>query len=451
MMAARLLPRFRRAERALEAWRIREGWCRSTIESYQLDRLNSVWHQAIAHVPYYRGLACRDSLPPNFSSLQEFRDSVPILSKAIVRDRPEMFLSDRPEPGAWRMTGGSTGSVGRFYESHTAHREILHAKYRFLDSWGVSIFDRSAYLWGHEHAVPYGLRGAVEHLRSATEDYLRNRLKLSAYDLAPLALREHLRRIERFRPRWLYGYSTAVSMLAQEAMVCDFACDALNVVVLTSEPAHPSVVDTVRRGFGVPVVSEYGATECGFIAAEGRDGQLRVREDIVLLETPRDEDGYLGLVLTVLNNPSFPLIRYAIEDLTDEAIVRPDRGFAILSSICGRSDDLVVTARGDLVHPARFDGVFECEACMSVRRYRIHQQADGSLAVTIELDDRGAPPNLRRLRREFESLLHGSPVQVTVVETIAQTPAGKHRTITSDMSPDGAARASRQLKLADAR
>jgi len=46
-----------------------------------------------------------------------------------------------------------------------------------------------------------------------------------------------------------------------------------------------------------------------------------------------------------LNNPSFPLIRYSIGDVTQAPLETPSAGFAILKSVDGRENDLLIWIR----------------------------------------------------------------------------------------------------------
>ena len=125
MRLMRYLPRFQRAYQELETLAAREDWSRSEIEAFQLDRLNAVWKDAIAHVPYYRHLAAEQDLPPRFSSLAEFLSVVPVLPKSAVRAQPRAFLSERAHRGHWERTSGSTGNPMSIYWGNDAHREVL--------------------------------------------------------------------------------------------------------------------------------------------------------------------------------------------------------------------------------------------------------------------------------------------------------------------------------------
>lgn len=432
MHILKLLPRFRQASREVVRLAAREQWTRTQIEAYQLDRLNAIWEHARHFVPHYRELASREGWPGKFDSLEHYRATVPILDKRVVRAQPHRLLSERPRRGAWRFTGGSTGTVTRVFREHAAHFQTQRCKYRQAAMWGVDFLDRSVFVWGHGASFAPGWRGRLARARRPIEDRLRNRLRLSAYDLSSPVLRRHLRAIEAWRPRSLYTYSTCAYLLAREAADRGFGCDSLQYALLTAEPTPPWLIASVERAFGVPAIREYGSIECGILATEWTDRTLRVREDVSLLETVPRDDGRFDVIVTVLQNPSFPLLRYAIADVADEPLAYPVSGFAVLSNVVGRANDLVVSRTGRPLHGLWFDDLFE--RTPGARRWRVHQTPSGEVAIAVEMD-RGAPPlDARRISRAVQSHLEGFPVQVRTVERLAQNAAGKHRWVLSDLA-----------------
>jgi phenylacetate-coenzyme A ligase PaaK-like adenylate-forming protein/O-antigen/teichoic acid export membrane protein len=431
----RHLPRFRAAYRELDTLQSHETWTRTEIEAFQLERLNGVWREAVGRVPHYRRQQASLALPTEFASLDEFRRAVPVLRAEAVRAGPREFLSETGRPGRWELTGGSTGLPARFYWAHAARLAMLRTMYRFLAQWGADIFDPMVYLWGHGASFAPGLRGWIARLGRPVEDRLRNRLRLSAYRTDPRQLRTYLDRIAAFRPLSIYAYSTSAALLAQEAEAAGFHCDTLKFVVLTAEPALPQIVRTVQRAFGTPAIVLYGSTDCGLMAHEWPDRTLRVREDRVILETLARNDGRFDLVVTVLDNPSFPLVRYAIGDVTDFPLETPDCGFAVLRNVAGRCNDLILSRAGRHVHPTLLNEVIECDA--AIRCYRVHQRADGSLSVALQLTGPGATVDTARLRKRIARLADGYPVAVEVVDAIPRTPAGKHRWIVSELAGAG--------------
>jgi len=86
----------------------------------------------------------------------------------------------------------------------------------------------------------------------------------------------------------------------------------------------------------VPTAVEYGATECVRIAEEWPDRTLRVRETWFSSRRCRGRTAAMNRALGA-QQPSFPLLRYALDDMTDAALNCPDQGFSIFKNVVGRN------------------------------------------------------------------------------------------------------------------
>ncbi|MEN1681378.1 MAG: hypothetical protein AAGJ46_17485 [Planctomycetota bacterium] len=430
MSLARHLPRFRKATQMLPALAERESWSRERIDAFQLEQINKVWSHATRHVPYYRTLAARLSLPHCFATLAEYRERVPLLRKQDLKAQKADFLSESPEPGGWVRTGGSTGEPMLVFWSHRAHREMLWRKYRMEQAWGVDFFDRKAFLWGHAASFSPGLTGVWQRRSQAVQDRLRNRVRLNAYRLGDEDLSRYAEEIRRRRVRCVYGYSSAVTLLSQKAGQMGRDLPDLKLAILTAEPATESMLAACRAGFNAGAAVEYGSVECGVIATGMPDASLRVCEDRVLLECLARTDGCFDLVVSVLNNPSFPLLRYVIEDCVESAAAFDDTGFARLGQIVGRRGDALIARSGRRVHSLAVKHALE--SLEGVRRFKAHQDADGSVAITLEAES--LPPRrvLEPAAATLSDVLEGFPVSVSMVEHLQGNRAGKHRWVSSD-------------------
>lgn len=438
MRILRWLPRFRKAAQALHALKERESWSRAQIDAWQLERLNKLWADAIVNVPYYIDLQRTHGLPKQFSDLNEFSSTVPTLNKAVIRERGTELQSKQPLPGFWKYSSGTTGRPAGAYWAYNGHHESLQAKYRFYADWGVDTFDRTVFFWGPGTSQLKTMKAAWQRFRQPYIDRLRNRLRVSAADLSKPRIREYIKQIQDFGPTMLYGYSRALYLMAMEAEQIGFRCPTLKVIVASSEPAWPHMVERIEKAFGAPVAREYGALECGIIATDSKlDRTFRVREDQLIVETQPRDDGQHDIIITVLTNPSFPLIRYAIGDRTDSPIRKPQQGFAILSSVSGRNNDFLRTRSGDYLHWMHIECGITMFVQREVRRFAIHQRADGSTQIDVELDDPSradeAAGAMKALAQFFEEKLEGYPVTVRAVDQIAQTAAGKHLLVRSDL------------------
>lgn len=423
------IPRFRAARGDLQTWADREQWSRSRIREYQLAKLNDVWRLARTRVPHYASLARSRDLPLRFDSLESFADQFPILDKADVRTRPDRFLSAAAARGMWQRTGGSTGDPLRVYWSVDAHREQLRAKYRMEQSFGVDFLDRKAFFWGHQGSFAVGIRGHRQRLAQRTQDWLRRRLRVSAYRLGDEELDRHLDRLEQFQPRSLYGYSSAMDVLARRAAATGRRISSLRLCILTAEPATDSFLQNVSGAMGCPATVEYGSVECGLMAVGSPDGTLRVREDLVFLETIPQPCGRYAVIVTVLNNPSFPLLRYRIEDMTCGPVVASDQGFSTLPCVSGRDNDILIAATGKSIHSMAVKHVFEADE--RIRRFQVIQHAEGHVDVTLESSATAEQLRVDRLIDRMRDLVDGFDVSMKVVSVIAGNLAGKHRWIVS--------------------
>ncbi|MEM7455495.1 MAG: hypothetical protein AAF456_14175 [Planctomycetota bacterium] len=427
-----MLPRFRNAYASLDELASRESWRRKEIEAHQLEQLNRLWSAAVKHVPYYRTLRQSLRLPNSFDSLEQFSEQVPVLKKSFVRDSRKQLYSDSPARGGWHHTSGSTGSPTAVYREHRAHFEMLRARYRFNQRWDTDFLDRWVYIWGNSGSLAHGWAGLKHRIKTPVQDWLRNRMRLSPYDLRPSTLRRQLDRIAKFKPAAIYSHSMAAHLLAIEARNIGFECPTLKTAVLTAEPVRTRTVRAVSEGLGVQALSEYGCVECGFIAGSEPDGRMQVREDYVILETIRRPDDRYDIVVTVLNNPSFPLIRYAIGDIATNAIAKPENGFATLGEIEGRDFDFIISESGAVLHGQIFEDIID--RYPGIRRWRVRQRDNGSVHVLIEFFQRSPGAIVEDLQKRFSALLEGYPVAVSIVKEIQAGPSGKHRTIASELS-----------------
>lgn len=432
MKLARYLPRFRRAYHALSELEAREQWSRTEIANYQLERINDQWQHAIKNVPFYRNLRAEKSLPQTFDSLEYFSKAVPITEKSQVNFRNEEFLAENHAAGKWHRTGGSTGQPLKIFRTHSSHCRMLWQKYRMEQAWGLDFFDRKAFLWGHAASFAPGFAGIVQRVALPILDWMRNRIRLNAYQLAPADLAGYAREIVKKRIKVIYGYSSAVTLLARESQRQEVEFPDLELAILTAEPADSSMLATCEAGFGCPAVIEYGSVECGIIATGMPDGTLRVREDAIYLEALPREDGRYDLIVTVLDNPAFPLLRYSIEDITDEPLSYERSGFAVLKNVSGRSNDVLIAQSGRPIHPLAVKHAIESHS--EVRRFSAHQSIDGDVQLTIEAEDSVTTSDFEAARIRLEELLENQPVTVQLLSRIPVNRAGKHRWVTSDLA-----------------
>jgi len=375
-------------------------------------------------VGYYRNLKSETGLPAQFDSLVQFVDQMPVLEKSVVRDNRQLFLAENAEPGNWQRTGGSTGTPTSVFWSKQAHLNNLRLRYEWLNQYDVEIFDSQAMLWGHGGSFAPGLKGFVARQRQPIEDWLRNRQRFSAYNVGPEDLDHYLQLLQSHRTKWLYGYSSAILLLANRAIETGAKVDCLKLVTMTGEPAMPKYADQVDKAFAAPARVEYGSVECGNIAHEFRNRKLEIHDSCRFVESINQGDGELDLLITVLDNPSFPLFRYQIGDTTSEQIIKPKSGRSCLVDVQGRNNDYFVRKDGGFVHSNAVKHAME--NVPYVTRFHATQDLDGSIRMEVEFGNGSEEVASSQTRKRLQDLLGGVPVELKQVERIKGNLAGKH-------------------------
>jgi phenylacetate-CoA ligase len=204
----------------------------------------------------------------------------------------------------------------------------------------------------------------------------------------------------------------------------------------------PSDRQALTEAFGTQPLDLYGSVEVGSIAWQCASADLyHLEHDSVLVEL-LDEDGAPVLpgevgevILTSLQNPHMPFVRYRVGDRARLAD-RPCRcGDALpaLLAIEGREMDRFVDERGETVASSRLflSGQME-DDLRWVRRYRVRQDSDRR--VTVELVTTGPLPDhvVARIIDGYRSVLGGtSAVTIAVVDDIPLEASGKLRQFTS--------------------
>lgn len=423
------LPRFRIARermRKIEEWR---SLSREEIQARQLARINAIWSRARVSSPYYIRLAVGVALPESFASLGEFSRLMPILERETLRHRAKELVGEQVEAGFWVQTGGSTGIPTPVYKDREGHGWNLATQYFHRQRLGVDIFSPMAMLWGHSVSFAPGLKGLLKRMARPLQDKLRNRLRLSVYDLSPGTLVKYVAHLQGFRPVLLYGYASALYLLAEAVEQTRGQWPELKAVVSSSEVLPDVLRDQIGRVFGVPPCEEYGAIECGIMATSLPGKKLEIEEHNVFFETVPNASGSYDILVTALWSQSMPLFRYRIGDCCETPPVALPSGYRTLGRVIGRRNDNLVGGDGRIVHSEAVSHVLKYyDQCIG--RFTAIQAVDGSVTVQVEAVA-GRETPVADLKQRFSELLR-RPVEIAVFDRLPpSTVAGKHRWVIS--------------------
>lgn len=439
----------------------REFCCWERLSRPELNRrvgirLNALLEGAVQRSGYYRSLGVeqRQSGETAVDWLRRF----PVLGRETVRERfLDLVVDDlrgqilgpdsvSPRRYDWVAvkTGGSTGVPTTVVHDRGGRDSGRATRLYALKLAGFPLGTPYFRLWGSEQDL----------LRQKTS--LQQRLLQSLHGEVPMnAFRSKRADLERHyqvmvglpRVRHMMAYVDAASSLA------DFIeCQKLRRVALEGIMACAGTVtaqhrEQLRGTFGSAVVDKYGSRECSDMASQCLHQRgLHVFSPHVFLEVvdergqgcPPGEPG--RILVTLLQNHGFPMIRYDIGDLgtwEDEgAACDCGSPFPLLRAVEGRQDDMLVTEDGTKltsVFVRHFVGVSLNRQLIS--EWQLEQVARGEFVFRYVPAARdGLEKNLRQLVASFmEAFGSTSRIECREVESIPPSPTGKVRWIINTM------------------
>jgi phenylacetate-CoA ligase len=347
---------------------------------------------------------------------------LPLLERRDLQADPDAYR-DRTRPSITIHTSGSVGTPLTYYLDRRARLRRLASYARFNARHGWLPWHRSLSL----KVLP----DSSDRVGSAWLDRTLLGRRRVASVLDPPEV--HLRILQETDPNILHGTASALEQLALEAEKSGRKPGALRRIFTASEAADAPLRRHLERALGAPVVDHYGAAEGGLIGweCELRDG-YHVNMPSVFLEI-LDEAGRPAppgqagrVVITTLDNPAMPLLRYAIGDYAIQGngsccpCGRPE---PILPRVLGRAVDTFLLPSGPKSAWAAVARMREIEGLL--RFQLIQADADRIVARVQSIDSRW-PVHPKRVADLVRKTL-GEELRVEVVETdrFSRLPSGK--------------------------
>ncbi len=441
------------------------------LEAAVDQRLDTMLDHARKHSSYYRHLNISGV---GASHAKDFLARFPILDRSALRERFHELVVDRlcdqiRSPSSrsskrydWLVvkTGGTTG-VPTAVVHDPPYRDAGRAG-RLLSAQlcGFPLGTPYFRLWGSEA----DLLDQQEKLQPRLLRAVLGEIPMNAFRAKSPELRRHWETL-RSRPavRHMMAYVDAAVSLASFIEDQSLPAPKLATIMACAGTVTKEARTILKRVFQAEIFDKYGSRECADMACEcSAHAGLHVYSPNVHVEIV-DETGRAcppgtpGRVLvTLLQNFAFPMIRYEIGDVGVWAAPGScvcGRSFPRLERIEGRQDEMLVAEDRTLVSPAfirHFVGVSLNREL--IREWQFEQTGSASFVFRfVPLREQGLAENLKDLDQSFRKVL-GNAVEILQerVEEIPPSPTGKQRWIinrlrspsrkngSSDYSPSGA-------------
>ena len=264
------------------------NWSKDQLVSWRDERLRDLVQHAYNTVPYYRETMDEGGINPMSIRSGEDLARFPLLTKDMVKVNPEKFISS--EIGKMNVlhvhTSGTTGSGFQFDSTLECQQAQFACFWRYYHQHGLTQ-DTWQAQFSSRNAVPK---------RTSKPPFWRidkpgRRYYMSAFHESSANLKSYYDIIMEKRFRWISGYPSLMSLLAQWMNERDLCFDFVEAVTCGAENLLDYQADAMERAFGVRPVQTYGQTENVAIFSQQPDGRILVDEDFSVVEFISNNSG----------------------------------------------------------------------------------------------------------------------------------------------------------------
>jgi phenylacetate-CoA ligase len=393
-------------------------------------KLRRLIDHAYRNVPYYQELFRREGIDPRDIRGLDDLSGIPILTRAIVRERAEDLLArdlerHRPVRGT---SGGSTGE-----------------RLSFLLSGPSIDYERAAY-WRHYHQAGYRFGDRCVGLYMPLEGAVADRLYYDHPHAQCRFLNTRFLNRERFhamvdamlahRAEVLWAYPSHLELFCRYIEETGDDRFQPRIVLTNAEVLYDEERDRARRVLRCDIFDWYGLGEHAAAAGECERHGYHIPEEIVVVEVIAGDraasPGELGeIVGTSLENFAQPFIRYQTGDVGARRARRCPcgRGHGMLEHIGGRTPDVITSPQG---YMAFRHGLAGFEKVPGLKGLQIEQVELRRFIVRALAPD-GLTSEARDLlaRRVVAAVGFEAQIEILLVDALPRTVRGKRRLVVS--------------------
>jgi phenylacetate-CoA ligase len=361
-----------------------QKWSLVGLEKYQEDKLKHLLSSVQADVPYYRGLASGIRHPA--SGIISGIPSFPVIDRKDVMEAGERLLSDRINLKKCKVsrTGGTTGPPLRLYRDTETRSWALAAYYRFYEWMGIAPGMPEAELWG---STEIGNLKSIKNSKLKIQNYISRFRGYNAFHFNDAYLEAVVRDMQRFGPKLIRGYLSAILLLADHIKRNNIKGIRPLAVSCTAETLFPEYRKMIEEVFQAPLFDQYGCGECNSIAFEcSEHNGMHITMEHCLLET--DENNHF--IVTNLDNHSQPFIRYRNGDtgIIDHSPCACGNHSPRIVQLHGRASENVILKDGASVNGIFFANLLDQGGFINserMLRFQVVQQRAGEISFRAEV------------------------------------------------------------------
>lgn len=411
------------------------------IKRAQARRVQSIVSFAYRTVPYYRETMNRLGLCPGDFRTADDLARLPLLEREQLQRDPEYFISTAQILNRCLKlrSGGSTGAPCTVYYDTTAlFQNAAHGERErsIITSLVGKTFGYRETVFAPPFSSAYEVQQFCRKRALFPPKVRIHRQYLSLLD----SPEKTIRLLNDFRPDVVQSYGSYLEMLLAYLQARGESFHRPKVITYSSDGLSDSVKSMLENSFNIPVLSTYQAVEAFKIGFECQHHLgLHLNIDLYPVRIINATGGTLSVgesgdvIVSNLIDRATVLLNYRLGDI---ATILPDqcpcnRSLPLLSFLQGRSDDLIKSTSGQLVHPQAVRTIFTDEE--AVWQYQVVQQTVTHFDVAIVAPETCDQRQVREriAAKFFRTFAEDITVNISFVASIDRTAAGKSRPVIS--------------------
>lgn len=411
-------------------------WMRKQdLERIQLKKLRMMIKYAYDYVPYYHELFNSVKIKPEDIKCKRDLQKIPLTNKEDIQRNYLRIIAREIDLAKCGMVS-TTGSTGKplkiFFDDMVDNHSCALWRYVFLECglyFGDTLVNIYA-LSGRSYVKP---RFSLRHARARA--YMK-KADVSLYN--PIS--ENIEIVEKIGPDAIYTYPSVLAILAKHVAEEKISKIRPKLIFTIAETVTQHCRKLVQEAFGVNVNDIYGSAEFERLAFECNEHTgLHIIPDCVLEFLKEGEAVNFGeegeIVVTGLYNYVMPLIRYGIGDVGVPSDERCScgRGFPLIKTILGRTDDFLVLPSGTNISPRNINVI---ENVPGILQYQTVQEKRDRFVVKVVKGEEFGENTINQIKEIIKAGCLGEDVTVDVkiVDKIPKERTGKIRTIISKVN-----------------
>ncbi len=381
------------------------------FEEYK-EKLYELLSHCMTNVSYYRENYNFEIPDIENFTLEFFQEQIPLLEKKIVREDSKQFLIDNSDEDL--SIDSTSGTEGKPIICYRSVKEQIYCskilwkmRRRFVKNLRPS----------DKFARFYAFRNRDSEIIADMVLYKDNDILLPLFNLCDEKLKEYWEAIVEFRPRWLHGPSSTIYNMALIVKKYDLQPYSFEFIELSGEYVNEEHQKVIEEVFQCKTANQYGCREYWPMAYSNDAGELEVIKDNIFIEQIYNEEHQKNeLVITLLKNKTWPLLRYRLEDLGEYVF---EDSNVLLHLERGRKADFFMFSNNRRFNAIIFSG-FARSICEIYKRNVILQfqvikqkEPQNKLVINLRLGEGNKEEVMERYKNEVQKIV-GDDIEIEV-------------------------------------